>query len=266
MIAQPFFLVTPSTRGLSLAITRHLLQTTQSPVVATHRSNKPDAIRERILSPLQNVDQDRLHLLQLELKSEDSIAAAAQSLADVLAKSPKGDAYIHTAFFTGGVLHPERQPEDLIASNIEETFDINVISHLILIKHFSRFLPLPQSHHTSSDSPLLSKWVHISARVGSISDNRLGGWFSYRASKAALNQTIRTFDLYLQQRKILALCVGMHPGTVKTDLSKEFWHGVPDGKLFEPEDAAAKVVNVVQNLDIRNRGKVLDWAGNEVPP
>lgn len=267
MSGVPFALVCPSTRGLSLAITRHILRTTDLPVFATHRSHNAQDVRDNILSPLQDVNPDRLKLLQLDLTSEDYMASAAEELSKAYPKDTKP--YIHTAFFCGGILHPERRPTDLDREVVEHTFQINVISHLLLMKHFSRFLPPPPSNGNDSSSatkPELSKWVHMSARVGSVSDNRLGGWFSYRASKAALNQAIRTFDLYLQQKKIPAICVGTHPGTVKTDLSREFWGGVPKDKLFEPEYAAERLVQVVQNLDEKSRGKIWDWAGKEVPP
>ena len=118
----------------------------------------------------------------------------------------------------------------------------------------------------SNTASSLAKWVHVSARVGSVSDNRLGGWYSYRASKAALNQVIRTFDLHLQAKKLPAICVGVHPGTVKTDLSKAFWKGVPPGKLFEPDFAAEKLAEVVRKLGAAQRGRVWDWKGDEVKP
>lgn len=197
--------------------------------------------------------------MPLELSSEDSIQAAAENLSSLL---PAGSrSYIHTAFLTAGILHPERQPSDLELRNIHETFQLNVIAHMLLVKHFSQFLP-PSNVTLSSPA----KWVHLSARVGSISDNRLGGWFSYRASKAALNQIIRTFDLHLQTKRAPAICVGMHPGTVKTDLSKPFWGGVRADKLFEPEYAAEKIAGVVDGLGVEARGKVWDWAGKEVLP
>ena len=92
------------------------------------------------------------------------------------------------------------------------------------------------------------KWVHVSARVGSISDNRKGGWYSYRASKAALNQVIRTFDNQLLFNKSSCICVGVHPGTVKTDLSKVFWESVPKEQLFEADYAAERLIDVVSKL------------------
>lgn len=259
---NPFILICPSTRGLSLALTRHYLCNTTLPIYATHRSKTPDDIREHILSNLPSrsrVDPARLNLLPLELSSEDSIQAAAEKLSSLL---PAGSSsYIHTAFLTAGILHPERQPADLELKDISETFQLNVIAHMLLVKHFSRFLP-----PSTLEVPEPAKWVHISARVGSISDNRLGGWYSYRASKAALNQLIKTFDLYLQTKRAPAISIGIHPGTVKTDLSKSFWSGVRADKLFEPQYAAEKIADVVGGLGVEGRGKIWDWAGKEVPP
>ena len=259
MLPAPFILIAPASRGLSLALTRHYLRNTKFPVYATHRSDSPDSIRKTMLADLPTVDPARLNLLKLELTSEESVSNAAETLSSML---PNKDAYMHTAFFTGGVLHPERRPGDLNASTLQETFNVNVISHLLLTKHFSRFLP----RTTQLQGLEPAKWVHVSARVGSISDNHLGGWFSYRASKAALNQVIRTFDLYLQAQKTPAMCVGVHPGTVKTDLSKEFWSGVPKEKLFEPEYAAERLFEVVNGLEENQRGRIWDWAGKEVLP
>ncbi|RDB23279.1 C-factor [Hypsizygus marmoreus] len=258
MASKAFALVTPASRGLSLALTRHLLSTTDLPVYATHRSQSPDDMKKHILEPLKGVDPNRLNLLHLELTDESSISAAANTLADTLTP----DSYIHTAFLTPGILHPEKQPADLDIQKITSTFQINVISHLLLIKHFSRFLPPAHSKRTL-DAP--AKWVHVSARVGSISDNARGGWYSYRASKAALNQVVRTFDRQLQMNGKQAICVGVHPGTVKTDLSRDFWGSSSQRELFEPEDAAQCLVNVVGELGVEQRGKIWDWAGKQVP-
>jgi NAD(P)-dependent dehydrogenase (short-subunit alcohol dehydrogenase family) len=108
--------------------------------------------------------------------------------------------------------------------------------------------------------------VHVTARLGSVTDNKRGGWYSYRASKAALNQVIKTFDRQLQQGNSQAICVGIHPGTVKTELSKPFWSSIAKGNLFEPNFAAERIVEVIERLELAGRGKVWDWAGKEVSP
>jgi len=258
-MTKPFVLVSPATRGLSLALTRFYLTETSLPIYATHRSLDVHTCRERILSGLpSSIDSSRLTLIPLELTQEGSIAAAADALATQLPNNPR----LHTAWITGGILYPEKSPQDIDASAALHSFKVNVISHLLMIKHFSRFLPASSDFRSDSN---LSKWVHVSARVGSISDNQRGGWYSYRSSKAALNQVIKTFDLQLQMqnKKGSSIAIGVHPGTVKTDLSKEFWKRVPH--LFEPEDAARKLVKVVDNLRECDRGKVWDWAGKQVP-
>ncbi|KZV85330.1 NAD(P)-binding protein [Exidia glandulosa HHB12029] len=259
MPPSPFALVTPATRGLSLAITRQLLLTTRLPVVATFRSGSPDDLRRTVLDSLKDdVDaESRLHPVKLDLLDESSIASAAESVKSQLGHR---DAHLQMGWFTGGVLYPEKQPKDLDLSHIEESFRINVISHLLLIKHFSQFLP---SKSQSSD---LAKWVHISARVGSITQNAKGGWYSYRASKAALNQVVKSFDLQIKMRGQPAIAVGVHPGTVKTDLSKDFWESVDQEKLFEPEKAAEMLVGVVNGLGEEQRGRIWDYKGEEVPP
>lgn len=107
----------------------------------------------------------------------------------------------------------------------------------------------------------------MSARVGSISDNRLGGWYSYRASKAGVNQLVKTFDNHLRTAAgENAVAVALHPGTVKTDLSKEFWGNVKEGKLFEREWVAERLVQVVNGVGTEGRGRCWDWEGKEVLP
>ena len=108
----------------------------------------------------------------------------------------------------------------------------------------------------------------MSARVGSISDNStLGGWYSYRASKAGVNQLARTFDIGLKQSAgEKAMCVALHPGTVKTGLSEEFWGNVMREKLFSAEFAAERLCEVVRGVGLEGRGRCWDWEGKEILP
>jgi NAD(P)-dependent dehydrogenase (short-subunit alcohol dehydrogenase family) len=139
---------------------------------------------------------------------------------------------------------------------------------MLLLKHFSSFLPRKSSDVSESlGLPPHSVFAIMSARVGSISDNRLGGWYSYRASKAGVNQVVKTFDNHLRTvSEDRAACVGLHPGTVKTGLSKEFWGNVKEGKLFEKEMVAERLMGVVMERGLEGRGKCWDWEGKEVPP
>lgn len=107
----------------------------------------------------------------------------------------------------------------------------------------------------------------MSARVGSTSDNKLGGWYSYRASKAAVNSIAKSVDIFLQQKaREKAMCIAMHPGTVKTGLSEEFWGNVKEEKLFSAEYAAERLLKVIRDLGVGSRGKCWDWEGKEIAP
>jgi NAD(P)-dependent dehydrogenase (short-subunit alcohol dehydrogenase family) len=106
----------------------------------------------------------------------------------------------------------------------------------------------------------------MSARVGSIDDNRLGGWHGYRASKAALNMLIKTLAIELAMRNPSALCVGLHPGTVDTGLSKPFQRNVPSESLLSPARSAAALLDVIDNLHPKDSGGVFAWDGTRIPP
>lgn len=104
----------------------------------------------------------------------------------------------------------------------------------------------------------------LSARVGSISDNQLGGWYSYRASKAALNMIIKNLSIEMKMRYKQAIIVGLHPGTVDSRLSKPFQANVPAGKLFTADYAVAKMLEVINTLTPENSGKYYAWDGKEI--
>ena len=160
-------------------------------------------------------------------------------------------------FSTAGVLRAERHPAQLCAAAVRATLDTNLVGPLLAAKHLHAFV-LPRA-------PPPSVWVNMSARVGSIGDNAAGGWYSYRASKAGLNQVTRCLDLFLAQRcGAAAMAVSIHPGTVRTALSADYWASVPEGSLFEPEDAAAKVLDVVEALRPEQRGGFWDWKGERI--
>ena len=105
----------------------------------------------------------------------------------------------------------------------------------------------------------------ISARVGSISDNRLGGWYSYRASKAALNMLLKTAAIELGRTRKELVVLGLHPGTVDTGLSKPFQSNVSEGKLFTPEQSAQYLLEVIDGVTPEHSGSVLAWDAQTVP-
>lgn len=196
---------------------------------------------------------------------EASIQEAANTI-----KSKFGgkDDYLHMAFAIPGILYPEKSPSQIDYDKALEMFRTNTLGPMLLLKHFFQFLPRKSTKLQQVDGlPKQAVWANMSARVGSITDNSLGGWYSYRASKAALNQVTKTFDNYLKNSAgDQSIAIALHPGTVKTGLSKEFWSNVKEEKLFEPAYAAEKLVKVVSSRTIDNRGKIWDWRGEQIQP
>ncbi|KAK4634533.1 hypothetical protein CLAFUW4_00729 [Fulvia fulva] len=261
---QPWALVSPASRGIGLELSRRLLQTTNVPVVATARRNL-DQARENILSGLRDVKEDRLHVVKLDVLDEHVVEEAAKTISEVL---PKKKSYLRLSLCIPGLLFPEKAPHQINYDDALLTFRTNALGPLLLMKHLSPFLPRKSTMVGSSTGlPDHAVWANMSARVGSISDNRLGGWYSYRASKSAVNQLTKTFDNYLRTSAgDNALSISLHPGTVKTDLSKEFWNNVKEGKLFSTEFAAEKLMEVINSRAVDDRGKCWDWKGEEIPP
>ena len=182
------------------------------------------------------------------------------------------DNHLRLAFAIPGILYPEKAPSQLDHEQLTRTFAINTIGPLLLMKHFTPFLPskstkLSTSQEQEPDLPPHAVWLTMAARVGSTTDNKLGGWFSYRASKAGVTSITKSLDLYLNGKcGEKAMAMAYHPGTVKTGLSKEFWGSVKKEKLFSPEYAVEKMVGVVRDIGLEQRGRCWDWRGIEVLP
>ncbi|WP_298092320.1 SDR family NAD(P)-dependent oxidoreductase [uncultured Sphingomonas sp.] len=187
----------------------------------------------------------------IDLEDEASIVAAAASLG----------AAPDLVIVATGLLHDDAQgPEKSIAQLdpawLHRQFAVNAIGPALVAKHF---LPLmPRTGRTV--------FAALSARVGSISDNRLGGWYGYRASKAALNQLVRTAAIEEKRRNDRSIVVALHPGTVDTALSKPFQGNVQAGRLFDTGRAAVQLLDVIDGLRLIDSGKLFDWEGKEVSP
>jgi NAD(P)-dependent dehydrogenase (short-subunit alcohol dehydrogenase family) len=188
----------------------------------------------------------------IDLLDEATIAAAAAQVA----KGPAPTLVIvATGLLHDGERGPEKALRELDPDWLARQFAINAIGPAIVAKHF---LPL---------MPKTGRCVFaaLSARVGSISDNKLGGWYGYRAAKAALNQLIRTLAIEEKRRNDRAIVVGLHPGTVDTALSKPFQGNVQPGRLFDTERAALQLLDVIEELKAPDTGKLFDFEGKEVP-
>ncbi|KAK6842575.1 hypothetical protein PG987_003435 [Apiospora arundinis] len=301
-MSKPWIFVSPANRGIGAALTRYLLRTTTLPIVATSRSTPPSETKEALLTGLSPLPpsapsssssvpssaHDRLTVLPLDVTSESSIEQASNEAA-ALFPPDRGQWHMHLGFALPGILYPERSPRQVEYDAALETFKVNTLGPLMLMKWFAdRFLPrkgtelhLPSSSSTTTSSssslssasspppltlPTHATWTTLSARLSSIADNTLGGWYSYRASKAGVNQLTKTFDLHLARQRSAggkAMALAYHPGTVRTDFTREFWTHVPEEQLFGVDYAVERLVDVVvaQAKIETHRGRCWDWKG-----
>lgn len=190
-------------------------------------------------------------LPRLDLTDEHTIAAAADHVkATGLEMRVLFDA---TGLLHGDGVGPEKSLGALDPAHMAQAFAINAIGPALLMKHFLPLMPKAGK----------SVFATLSAKVGSIGDNQLGGWYSYRASKAALNQLVRTAAIELARKAPEAICVALHPGTVETGLSDGF---AKNGlNVRRPEQAAAELTTVIDQLDLRHSGGFFDYKGAPLP-
>lgn len=229
------------------------------------------------LQALWQFNPSRLTIVRADVTCEASLAAAADAI------GPRIDLAINTV----GLLHDPAtaaaakadggagggMPETAIArldpAWFARSVAVNTLGPLLVAKHLAPALatrasasPSSRRHGPASRRP--SVLATLSARVGSISDNRLGGWYSYRVAKAGQNQATRTLAIELGRKGVVV--VGLHPGTVETDLSAPFRRNVPDGKLFAVDDAAVRLLDVVDSLDaVADAGALLAYDGTTIP-
>ncbi|SFB79645.1 NAD(P)-dependent dehydrogenase, short-chain alcohol dehydrogenase family [Marinospirillum celere] len=239
-------LIAGAGQGIGLALTKRLLSDERwTRIYALYRSSSQG------LSDLV-VGDSRLQLLRVDLSSDDDLQALPQQL----------EVPIHWIINTTGLLHskalnlaPEKSLEQLDRHSLITSFQTNAINHLLLLKQLQ---------------PLLNKkgelkLASLSARVASIGDNRLGGWYGYRASKAALNQLLHTLAIEMRRFNPSSVCVALHPGTTATDLSKPFQKNVPAGQLFSADQSAAYLLAVLDQLKSEATGGFFAWDGQPIP-
>ncbi len=154
-----------------------------------------------------------------------------------------------------GEIGPEKSLRNLEDGALEKVFRINAFGPALVAKSF---LPLMRRDKKTV-------FAALSARVGSISDNQIGGWYGYRAAKAALNQILRTASIEHARRWPQGVVVGLHPGTVDTELSKPFQRNVAEGKLFTAPKATGEMLRVLDRLTAADTGRVFAYDGQIVP-
>ncbi|XP_043805977.1 C-factor isoform X2 [Manihot esculenta] len=160
------------------------------------------------------------------------------------------------------VLQPETTLNKVEKSSLMLAYEVNAVGPILIIRHMWPLLKAGGGSGTQRDVAVVA---NLSARVGSIGDNRLGGWHSYRSSKAALNQLTKTVSVEFARKKDPIICILLHPGTVDTDLSRPFQRNVPEGKLFTKEFSVQKLLNIINNAKSHDNGKFFAWDGQEIP-
>lgn len=196
----------------------------------------------------------------IDYTQPDSVAVCAQRVADRLAQRGEtlarlivATGFLHGETATGAQAEPERSWQHLDADALAHSFAVNAIGPALVMRHFLPLLPRQG----------LCLAAFFSARVGSIGDNALGGWYAYRAAKAALNQLVHTAAIELARRNREAVCVSLHPGTVDTALSQPF--AKTGLKVRAPEVAAAELIAVMDALTAAQTGGFFDHQGKAVP-
>ena len=190
----------------------------------------------------------------IDIENEDSIIESIK-------KIPK-DIKFDLIFVATGILHndediyPEKSIKDISGNKLKKVLMVNTIGPALIGKYFIPFL----------NKNNRNVFAFLSARVGSISNNKIGGWYSYRASKSALNQIIKNFSIEIKRSNPNSIFVGLQPGTVKSNLSKPFQKNVNSKNLFSPDYSAKKLLDVINNLSIEDTGKLFAWDGEEIHP
>jgi len=187
----------------------------------------------------------------VDITDEASIAAAAERLEP----APRL-VIVATGFLHGPDYRPEKSMRDLGPEGLARNFALNATGPALVAKHFLALMPRDGR----------SIFAALSARVGSISDNGIGGWYGYRASKAALNQLLKCLAIEAGRKRPDLVVAGLQPGTVRTPLSAPFRGSVPEDGLFEPETAAGHLLDVLDRLTPEQSGRLFDWSGAEFAP
>ncbi|KAK8624541.1 hypothetical protein V6N13_065880 [Hibiscus sabdariffa] len=251
-------MVQGASRGIGLEFVRQLLEKNEKGhVIATCR----DPAKATVLLELKNRFAERLNVLPLDVTVESTIEESARSITESYGSL---NLLINASGILSipGVLQPETTLTKVQKSSMMLAYEVNAVGPILVIKHMWPLLRVGGGLGTERDVAVVA---NVSARVGSIGDNRLGGWHSYRASKAALNQLTKTISVEFGRKKDPVACILLHPGTVDTDLSRPFQRNVPAEKLFTKEFSVQKLLNIINNTKQQDNGKFFAWDGQEIP-
>jgi NAD(P)-dependent dehydrogenase (short-subunit alcohol dehydrogenase family) len=237
-------LVIGASRGIGVEFVRQLLGRGVDRLYATYR--QPNC-------PLLEIDDLRLQSWAVDVTQESEIAAVAQA---IIAREVRLDYVIYCV----GVLHnanwqPEKSLRHINGQQMLDYFQTNSIGAVLWAKHLQ-----PLFKH--GDRAIFAS---ISAKVGSIGDNQLGGWYGYRASKAALNMLVRNISIEYRRTAPGSIVIALHPGTTDTDLSAPFQRNVPPERLFTTEQTVRQLLAVIDQLETKDSGEFFNWDGSLLP-
>ncbi|MBW7472264.1 SDR family NAD(P)-dependent oxidoreductase [Marinobacter sp. F4218] len=207
-------------------------------------------------APAALQEADRVTLAAWDAVDSGSLASVTKALSSVI---PAGEG-IDTLVYAAGLLHsdnmfPEKRLEDLSADAMGRAFAVNATGFALLVRAL-----MPWLRHRE-----LKRIAAVSAKVGSITDNRLGGWYAYRSSKAALNMLVRTLAVELPRRCKPVACLALHPGTTESALSEPFRKSLAQLTVHSPEQTADHLLNVLRAVGAGDNGRFLSWDGSELP-
>ena len=285
---EEVYVVSGSSRGIGLEFSRQLLlRTVGTKVIGLSRTSSDGLVELKAQFP------DRMHIVHVDLEEQESVEAAGKAVA---ALASRVDILLNVAGILGdggkNFPGPERSILTIDRDWFTKTLNLNLIGHVMMTK---ALVPLLKKDKTA---PVPSKIVNLSARVGSIADNSLGGWYSYRISKSGLNMFTKTSSIELKRYRIKnndryfrsfedefvsskilffstsyllllfrfnSVMISIHPGTTDTDLSVPFQKGVKPDKLFSVEKSVGLMLNVVWNANLAETGKFFAFDGVEIP-
>jgi NAD(P)-dependent dehydrogenase (short-subunit alcohol dehydrogenase family) len=238
-------LIVGAGQGIGLAFVQQFLRDNRSDrLYATYR--QPE-------SQLLSIQDSRLRCLQMDITDEAQVAATVQA---IQAETATLQQVINcVGVLHAGSLQPEKSLRQINAEQLLYYFQVNSIGAILLAKHVQ---PLLKHKHRAV-------LATISAKVGSIGDNALGGWYGYRASKAALNMLMRTTAIEYKRTCPQAIVVTLHPGTTDTRLSHPFQRNVPPEKLFSCDRTVRQLLAVIDQLQTSDSGEFFSWDGSRLP-
>ena len=191
--------------------------------------------------------------IYLDLENDHSLASFENQIS--LYKEPLRLVINTSGFLHSKIVKPEKRLSHINRSKIIKNFSINAIAPILIAKSIEKFI--------RPDLPF--SFASLSARVGSIGDNKLGGWYSYRASKAAQNQFLKTLSIEWRRKFPFSIVSILHPGTCDTKLSKPFQSSVPEDKLFTPTQSSKYLINIISEQKLSDNGKFLAWDKSIIP-